>query len=281
MAIAGKVAIITGATSGVGRGVAVEFARRGAKVIATGRRRSEGDELEKSARADGHDLTFVGADVTSEADCDRVAEAAVAAHGRIDVLVCNAGIVNDPAVVDTHTASLEWWNQIVTTNLTGTFLSCRAVLPQMMSQYSGVILAISSINAEVPVSRMAAYNCSKAAITQFTRTLAIEYLMYGIRANTVILGATHGSTNDAVNQSVMAHAEGGPLTIEELENNRQINEALGEKPENVGAALALLASDELAGMTATNVHLDRGLAAGFLTDMAIYKTVSDQWSFAT
>lgn len=272
---------MTGATSGVGRGIATEFARRGAKVVATGRRETEGKSLEEEVRCDGGELTFVRADVTDESDCDLVAATAVNRYGRLDLLICNAGIVNEPAIVDTHNATLQWWTDIIATNLTGTFLSCRSALPQMMAQHSGLILTISSINSEVPVSRMAAYNSSKAAITQFTRTLAVEYMLYGIRANTVILGGAHGQTKDAVYQSVTAHAGGGVLNSEEMERQRQIfDAALVEHPERVGAALAMIASDEMAGMSGTSIHLDKCLATGFLTDMAMYKILSGQWALA-
>jgi NAD(P)-dependent dehydrogenase (short-subunit alcohol dehydrogenase family) len=281
VSVEGKVTVVTGATSGVGRGIAREFARRGAKVVATGRREANGKSLEKAVRADGGELTFVRADVTEEADCENVAGTAVDRYGRLDILVCNAGIVGEPAVVDTHRAPLDWWNGVIATNLTGTFLSCRSALPHMMAQQSGVIITISSINSEVAMSRMAAYNSSKAAIMQFTRTLAVEYLPHGIRANTVILGSVHGGTKEAVHASLRAHASGGEVTAEvtaeELEHQFS---AITDEPERVGAALALIASDEMASMTATNIHLDRGVAAGALTDIAIYKINSGQWSMA-
>jgi dihydroanticapsin dehydrogenase len=279
VSVDGKVAIVTGATSGVGRGIAKEFAQRGAHVVATGRREADGESLEKEVRADGCELTFVRADVTSESDCDRVAKTAADRYGRLDVLVCNAGIVNEPAVVDTHQATLQWWNAIVETNLTGTFLSCRSALPHMMAQQSGLIVAISSMNSEVPMSRMAAYNSSKAAITQFIRTLAVEYFPHGIRANVVMLGGAQSDAKQAVHRSVRAHVGEdalGPLEVQR--RNQAIDEALVEDPQRVGAALAMLASDEMSSVTATTIHLDKCVAAGILTDMAMYKIISGQWS---
>lgn len=278
MSIAGKVVIITGATSGVGRGVAEELARRGAHVVATGRRQEEGAALEKSVRESGGELLFVQADVTSEADCERVAEAANDTYGRIDVLVCNAGIVGSPAISNTHEVDLDVWNQVIGTNLTGTFLSSKAVLPYMMSQHDGVIFTISSMNAEVPLSRMAAYNSSKAAITQFTRTLAIEYLMWGVRANSILLGAVPGDTNNEVTAGVLEYVTGAPATPEQLESQAQLKGALEEPAERIGAAISHLASDDMSMMTAANIHLDKGVAAGLMTDMSLYMTISGQWS---
>lgn len=280
MSITGKVVIVTGATSGVGRGIAAEFARRGARVVATGRRQKEGAELEKSVRGGGGELVFVQADVTSEADCERVAETANDTFGRIDVLVANAGVVGDPPIANTHEVDLTVWNHVLTTNLTGTFLSCKAVLPYMMGQHDGVIFTISSMNAEVPLSRMAAYNSSKAAIAQFTRTLAIEYLVWGVRANTVILGGVDGDTNDQVTSGIMQYVNGGPPTPEQVAAYADVSAALVDRPERIGGALAQLASDDMATLTAASIHLDKGVSAGMMTDLSLYMTVSGQWSMA-
>lgn len=278
MSITGKVVIVTGATSGVGRGVAKELASRGARVVATGRRQKEGTELEKSVLDAGGELVFVQADVTSEADCVRVAETANDRFGRIDVLICNAGIVGDPAITDTHEVEVDTWNQVIGTNLTGTFLSCKAVLPYMMAQHDGVIFTISSMNAEVPLSRMAAYNSSKAAVAQLTRTLAIEYMMWGVRANTVILGGVDGDTNDQVTGGIIEYVHGAPPTEEQLAGQAEIKAALVDRPERIGAALAQLASDDMAILTAATIHLDKGVSAGMMTDLSLYMTVSGQWS---
>lgn len=246
--------------------------------MATGRRDVEGKALEDEVRAAGGDLTFVRADVTDESDCAAVAAAAIDTYGRIDVLICNAGIVNEPAIVDTHLATLQWWNEIVSTNLTGTFLSCRAVLPQMISQNSGLILTISSINSQVPVSGMAAYNSSKAAVAQFTRTIAVEYMMHGLRANTVILGGAQGETKDAVHNAMMARADSA-IDREAMRAHKAVfDQVLCESPEHVGAALAALASDDLATMSGASINLDRCLAAGVLTDMALTRVLTGQWS---
>lgn len=279
MSIRDKVVAVTGGTSGVGRGIAVDFARRGAKVVATGRGEAAGRELEREVRADGGSLEYVQADVTVGADNRRFVEAAVHELGCLDVLICDAGTVGSPAVVPTADASLEWWNEIVTTNLTGTFQSCQAALRQMSIQGSGTILGISSMNAEVPFSRMSAYNASKAGLTQLIKTIAIEHAPYGIRENTVILGAVAGGTNTAVNESILNHASGGKASEDQLRANAEINAALEESPERIGAALALLLSDDLA-MNTANIHLDRGIAAGMLTDLSINMMVSGQWSLS-
>ncbi|MCW2750787.1 MAG: short-chain dehydrogenase [Aeromicrobium sp.] len=273
----GKVAIVTGATSGVGRGIATAFARRGALVVATGRRTPAGQELEAAIRAEGHELTFVEADVTRAEDCERVTSVAVEKYNFLDVLVCNAGTVGSPGVQSTHLASLDWWDSILTTNLTGTFLSCRAALPQMLEQGHGLIFTIASLNAEVPLSRMSAYNASKAAVVQFTKSLALEYQAFGIRANPVILGGAEGDTKDVVHQSMLESMGINAGSGGEDDASR----ALAMPAVAVGESLAALSSGALAPMTGSSIHLDGGLSMGALTDLAITMTVSGQWAMPT
>lgn len=275
-----KVVIVTGATSGVGRGIALELAGRGVRVVATGRNLAEGENLCTQGVDLPGEIVFVPGDVTVQAATEAVVQSAVDRFGRVDVLVCNAGVVGDPAVQNTHEVSLDSWERVLRTNLTGPFLSARAVLPQMIDQMGGLILTVASVNAQIPVTRMAAYNASKAGLVQFTRTLALEYLMWGVRANTIILGGADGGTNDAVQNGIIEYVHGQPPTPEQIAANAAINGVLNQSAQSVGAAIAALCSDDLSGMTGATIHLDRGLANGLLTDLAMYMTVSGQWSLA-
>jgi NAD(P)-dependent dehydrogenase (short-subunit alcohol dehydrogenase family) len=168
--IRGKAALITGATSGVGRAAAVVFARQGANVVATGRREQLGNELEAEVRESGGELTYVRADVSRVADCQASVEATVERFGRVDIVVNAAGI--EGAFGDFHACSEEEWDRVIDTNLKGTAFCCRYAIPYMLEQGGGVLLNIASINAVEALAHMAPYNTSKAGVVQLTRTIA-------------------------------------------------------------------------------------------------------------
>ena len=201
----GKVALITGATSGVGRAAALGFAGRGANVVATGRRDVLGKELEADAIVGAGDLHFVQADVRSVTDCDLAVSEAIRRFGRLDVVVCCAGV--ESQITDFHAMTEEDWDRVVDTNLKGTAFICRAAIPHMLNR-GGVILNIASINAVGGIAHMAPYNASKAGVVQLTRTLAVEYLTAGIRANSIILGGAEGE------RPLTGRSSGSPATCE-------------------------------------------------------------------
>jgi NAD(P)-dependent dehydrogenase (short-subunit alcohol dehydrogenase family) len=189
MGIGTHVAVVTGATSVVGRAVASEFARLGARVIASGSNAEAGAALEHELREEGFDLTFVRGDLANPEDCERVASTAVDEHGSLDVLVCNPEIDWERLPGSTHEPGLEDWRRLLGSALAATFLACRSAIPIMVGQGAGAILTIPPVDVP-PVFPVAARGSLRAVIEQFTQGLAREYLASGIRANTIFIGST-------------------------------------------------------------------------------------------
>jgi NAD(P)-dependent dehydrogenase (short-subunit alcohol dehydrogenase family) len=272
----GKVALVTGVTSGLGRGTATAFVRRGARVVGTGRRNDLGRDLEAELRSDGCEFTFVSGDVTDVADCERMVEATVDAYGRIDVLVNNAGFEGDPPSIDSHEIDEAQWDAVVDTNLKGAFFCCRYAIPHMREQKGGVILNIASINgvARGP-ARMTAYSSSKAGLIQMSKTLAVEYLFDGIRVNAVIMGGVD-TPQAARSQASFAKHLRGP-DFDWSPEPTPLDAFLKQEPEQVGGVVALLCSDEARLLTGAEIALDRAMSAGFIDSLTTYMTCSGLW----
>jgi len=190
--LAGKIAVVTGASAGIGACTAELFAREGAAVVVTARRFDRIKALEEKIVATGGRALAVAGDVTSSADVRNVMAQAVAAFGRIDVLVCNAGIV------DKHTATVrvtdELWDEIVATNLTGVFYCCREGLKEMVKTGSGSIVTVSSIGGKYHCGG-ASYSAAKAGVEALTQNIALQYAGTAIRCNGICPGPTPTELN--------------------------------------------------------------------------------------
>ena len=188
----GKVAIVVGGgqtpgeTIGNGKATAILFAREGASVVVVDRKGEAAEDTRRAIDAEGGTATAVTANVTHADDCARLAEACIAAYGRIDVLHNNVGI---GAVGGPVELAEEDWDRVVDTNVKSMFLTCKHVLPHMERQGAGAIVNVSSLASlrcsPVP---MLAYNTSKAAVNAFTRSVAMQYATKGIRANAILPG---------------------------------------------------------------------------------------------
>ena len=187
-----KIALITGASSGLGEGTAELFAKEGAAVVLTARREDKLEALaEKIEDAGGRALAVAG-DVRNVADVKRVVDAAIAAFGRIDILVNNGGILDKhmPAI----RTSEDLWNDVIATNLTGVFHYCREVLPHMVKEGKGSIVNISSIGG-IYMNAGVSYSAAKAGVNGLTRNIALQYAGTGIRCNSVNPGPTPTEAN--------------------------------------------------------------------------------------
>jgi 3-oxoacyl-[acyl-carrier protein] reductase len=183
--INGQAAIISGGGTGIGRGIALALGGAGVRVVVCGRRREPLEETAAAVRESGGEALAVQADVSDEADVERLVRETLGAFGRLDILVNNAGIGGGNAI---HRHSLEDWENVMAVNLRGPFLLSRAVLPGMRAQRSGHILNISSESGLEYYPGDGAYGISKHALNAFGEYLQRENQEYGIRVNTICPG---------------------------------------------------------------------------------------------
>jgi NAD(P)-dependent dehydrogenase (short-subunit alcohol dehydrogenase family) len=193
----GKVAVVTGAASGIGRVGAQFFAREGAKVVVTTRSNvAGGEETVKLIKDAGGEATFVKCDVSKEADVQAMVEKCVSLYGRLDYAFNNAGIGPDGErvpvmnIVDT---TEEIWDSTIDINLKGVFLCLKYEMRQMIEQGGGAIVNTSSVGAVKPVPGFCAYTASKAGLNGITKTAALEGAPHNVRVNTIMPGPTQNT----------------------------------------------------------------------------------------
>ena len=204
----GKVAVITGAGTGLGAATAALFARQGAAVTLVGRREAKLQEVAAVIGADGGRAVVVPGDVAKPETATRAVDETIRTFGGIDILINNAGLHAAPYPL--HETPLDEWDSFLAVDLTGPFLFTRAVLPSMMERRDGAIVNIGSMVALVGFKGSAAYAAAKGGLVSMTRTTAVDYAPYGIRANCVCPGG-------------MEPVEYGNLTGEQL---AQLHEAV-------------------------------------------------------
>lgn len=246
MRLAGKVALVTGASRSIGRAIALGFAREGAKVVVNYRRgAAEADAVVAEIAAAGGEAIPVQADVRRRDEVVRMVATAVDRFGRLDVLVNNAGILKRTPFLE---ITEEEWDDVLATNLKAYFFCAQAVAPTMIAQGSGSIVNISSANQEVASLNLAHYVASKGGVRMLTRQLALELAPHGVRVNAIAPGMVETDLNRA------------DLADEEFRNYRLSMIPLRRigVPEDIAGAAIFLASDESRLATGSTVLLDAG-----------------------
>lgn len=258
MRLAGKVCLITGAGSGIGRASALLFAAEGARVaVADVDFAAAGETVRLVEAAAGGDpgsadrARAFAVDVTDPAACEALAGAVVAAWGRIDVLFNNAGIAGIGLL---HETSVELWDQVMAVNVRGVFLVARAVLPRMIAARSGSIVNMSSTIAEIGLANRASYAASKGAVLALTRQMQADYAAHGIRVNALLPGTIHTPFVDRY----LRDSYDDPVEGLEILKRRQLTGDLG-RPEDVAAAALFLASDESRFVLGSGLFVDGGV----------------------
>ena len=246
-----KVAIVTGAASGIGRGTAEMLAREGARVVLTDVNVELGRE---AAKAIGGDALFVRHDVSSEDSWREVIDATLARFGRLDVLVNNAGII---IVADIESTTVEQWRKIMAVNAEGVFLGCKHAIPVMRQSGGGSIINISSAAGLVGTPPFAAYSASKGAVRILTKTVAAHCREKGdaIRCNSIHPGGIDTPLVRSITRAPQSN-------LRDVEDMRAPGNAIGYgQPADIGHLVLYLASDESRFMTGAELAIDGGLTA--------------------
>ncbi|HZP85804.1 MAG TPA: SDR family oxidoreductase [Burkholderiales bacterium] len=243
----GKVAIITGASSGIGRATAVLFAQEGAKVVVAARRKSELNALVDEIASDGGQAVAVPGDVCSEAFAQTLVDAAIERFGRLDIAFNNAGTLGEMG--PTAAVSLTGWTHTLETNLTSAFLGAKYQAPAMLKNKGGsIIFTATFVGYTIGFPGVAAYAASKAGLIGLTQALAAEYGPQGIRVNAVLPGAVETPMYYVMNNTPESH--GFVTNLHALKRVAQ--------PEELARSVLYLASDDASFMTGTAMLVDGG-----------------------
>lgn len=253
MRLTGKVALITGGTSGIGRAAAALFAREGAAVVITGRDEQRGAEVVREIEDVGGTARFVRADVTVAEDCRRSVAETTRAFGRLDVLFNNAGVY---VAGDVTECSEEEWDLQVDVSLKGTYLMCASAVPVMIAHGGGSIVNNSSGWGLVGGERAVAYCAAKGGVVVMTKAMALDHGRHGIRVNCICPG-------DTVTPMEVRDAENQGMTWDDYVASAS-DRPLGRmgRPDEVAYAALFLASDESSFVTGAALAVDGGGVAG-------------------
>lgn len=246
--LTGKTAIVIGGTSGIGRAIAHGFADAGADVVCTSRRIEQVEAAAAEIEAKGRKTLRVASDVSDRASLEQVLNRAIAAFGKVDILVNSAGRTKRAPTLD---FAEEDWNAILETNLTGTLRACQVFGRHMLERNYGRIINIASLSTFVALYEVAAYSASKAAVASLTKSLAVEWAQRGVNVNAIAPGVFKTDLNRQL--------------LEESERGREFQirtpmRRFGQVEELAGAAI-FLASDAASFVTGEILTVDGGFLA--------------------
>jgi meso-butanediol dehydrogenase / (S,S)-butanediol dehydrogenase / diacetyl reductase len=254
--LSNKVAIVTGATSGIGKATALLFAEEGADVVITGRRAELGERIMREIRQKGQHAIFIQADHREASDCSRVVDQTLAEFGRVDILFNNAGIVTSGTA---ETTTEEIWNDTLAINVTALWRMCKLVIPIMKRQGGGVIINNGSDWSVVAGKDAFPYIASKGAVGMMTRAMALDHARDNIRVNAVCPGDT--LVDRWLEKGYFEFSD--PVQMEQAIRDASDYIPMGRfgKPEEIAKAVLFLASDDSSFMTGHLLLVDGGNTA--------------------
>jgi len=250
MALRGKVAIVTGAAQGIGLAIAERFSKDGVHVVMVDTNDKKGNAAADAIRENGGRAKFIQADIADKLDIHNVMATTLEAYTYVDIMVCNAGIVDDAPFLELQEEDFE---RVLRTNLKGTFLCGQAAARQMVQQIEdgrkpGAIINMSSINAIFGLPDHTAYTASKGAIMQLTKAMALALAPHGIRVNAIGPGSIQSemlrnvAKDKAAQQTILSRTPLGRLG----------------QPQEIAAIASWLASDEASYITGETIYADGG-----------------------
>jgi meso-butanediol dehydrogenase/(S,S)-butanediol dehydrogenase/diacetyl reductase len=250
--LAGKVALITGGGTGIGRAIALAFVREGAKVAVAGRRKEKLEETVREVEKLGGRGLAIVCDVAKAKDGERAVKETAKEFGELNVLVNNAGILHAATIEGT---SEDQWDKLLTTNLKGPFLMCKAALPEFRKAGGGTIVNVGSVLGLVGMKDRAAYCASKGGVTLLTKAMALDHAHENVRSNCICPSIVETE----LVQGLFAASEEGRA----LRKVRIGSIPLGRmgRPEDVAEMAVFLASEESSWLTGAAIPLDGGLSA--------------------
>ena len=253
MQLKDKIALVTGGSRGIGRGIVLALAREGAKVAFVFRgNQAAADALVAGVAATGGEAKAFQADVAETGAAQKIVDQLLAEWGRVDILVNNAGVICDGLFIRMEQAD---WDAVINTNLNGTFAFCRAVAGQMaLKQRSGRIINISSVAAEHVNAGQCNYAASKGAVNSFTRALAVELGSRSVTVNAIAPGFIETDMTESIRNKA------GDFIAKKLIPARRLG-----KPEDIAAAVVFLASPGAGYITGQVLTVDGGLSLGAVT----------------
>jgi NAD(P)-dependent dehydrogenase (short-subunit alcohol dehydrogenase family) len=261
MRLAGKVAVVTGGGSGIGRGIVLAMAREGADLAIPDIQVLNAERVAEEVRGLGRKVVAMKTDVTRVADVEAMTDRVRDVYGRIDVLVNNAGMAAPPGMPFTNNTE-EDWDRAFAVNTKSVFITCKAVVPHMVERKAGAIVNIASIAGPLAAPTMPAYSVAKGGVITFTRVLAKELATHGVRVNAICPGVLWTDFW----QKLAAHiAETNP-TFKGMTARQVFDKRVGDvipmkreqHPEDIGWAAVFLASDEARNITGQSLNVDGG-----------------------
>jgi meso-butanediol dehydrogenase/(S,S)-butanediol dehydrogenase/diacetyl reductase len=254
MKLKGRVAVITGGTSGIGKATGILFAQEGAKIVLVGRDEAKGRMSREEIKRHGGEAIFVKADVSKSIEVQEMVEHAIEKYGRIDVLFNNAGV--NPVGTAENTSE-KVWEETIGINLTGVFLCCKYVIPHMLRQGGGTVINTGSVNSFMSWENEVAYGASKGGVLMFTKATALDFAKKNVRVNCICPGLVI----TPMVRKIWDELPDPKRAEERIIRRHPMHRAA--TPEEIAKVALFLASDDSSFVTGAAIPVDGGILSGW------------------